>query len=94
MIHGLPINGTPVCGQVSPGWWRDMVGAAIGIQPPMFPRTKRTRSCCASTLAGSASFDTCPEGAEDGVVHTYARSCLWHMDDELHFSILIQFLCN
>jgi hypothetical protein len=42
----------------------------------------------------TASFDTCPEGAEDEVVHTYARSCLWHMDDELHFSILIQFLCN
>jgi hypothetical protein len=58
MIHGLPIDGTTVCGQVSPGWWRDMVGAAIGIQPPMFPRTKRTRSCCASTPAGSQLAST------------------------------------
>jgi hypothetical protein len=27
-------------------------------------------------------FDTCPEDAEDAVVQRYARSCLWHMNDD------------
>jgi hypothetical protein len=31
IILGLSINGTLVCGLVSPGGWRDYVGAAIGI---------------------------------------------------------------
>jgi hypothetical protein len=31
MILGLPIDGTPVCGTVNPGGWRDSVGAAIGL---------------------------------------------------------------
>jgi hypothetical protein len=34
MILGLPINGTPVCGMVSPAGWRDSVGHAIGLRPP------------------------------------------------------------
>jgi hypothetical protein len=53
MILSLPINSTPVCGPVSSDGWRDSVGAAIGIQPPMFPQTRRTRSHRASTPGGS-----------------------------------------
>jgi hypothetical protein len=34
MILGLPIDDTPVCGAVSPGGWRDFVGAAIGLRLP------------------------------------------------------------
>jgi hypothetical protein len=47
MILGLPIDGTPVCGMVSPSGWRDSVGAAIGLRPPppprppMFPQIRR-----------------------------------------------------
>jgi hypothetical protein len=42
----------------------------------------------------TANIDTYTEGTEDGVIQRYARSCLWHMDDDLFFSNLIQFLCN
>jgi hypothetical protein len=31
MILGLPIDDTSVCGTLSPGGWRDSVGAAIGM---------------------------------------------------------------
>jgi hypothetical protein len=34
MILGLPIDDTPICGQVSPSGWRDVVRAAISIRPP------------------------------------------------------------
>jgi hypothetical protein len=34
MILGLPIDGAPVSGTVSPAGWRDSVTAAIGLQPP------------------------------------------------------------
>jgi hypothetical protein len=34
MILGLPIDGTPVCGLVSPDGRRDSVGATIGNRPP------------------------------------------------------------
>jgi hypothetical protein len=37
MILGLPIDGTPVCGPVSPDGWRDSVGATIGIRPSDVP---------------------------------------------------------
>jgi hypothetical protein len=37
MILGLPIDGSPVSGTVTPGGWRDFVGAAIGLQPPDVP---------------------------------------------------------
>jgi hypothetical protein len=30
----------------------------------------------------TAHFDTCSEGVEDTIVWRYARSCLWHMNDE------------
>jgi aryl carrier-like protein len=30
-ILGLPIDDTPVCGPMSPGGWRESVGAAIDI---------------------------------------------------------------
>jgi hypothetical protein len=31
MILGLPIDGTPICGMVSPTGWRESVGQAIGL---------------------------------------------------------------
>jgi hypothetical protein len=67
MIIGLPIDGTSVCGPVFPYGWRDSVEAAIGIRP----KTKGVHS-----VGLTAHFDTCPKGAEDGVVQSYARSCL------------------
>jgi hypothetical protein len=34
MILGLPIDGTPICGPVSPAGWRDFIRAAISIHQP------------------------------------------------------------
>jgi hypothetical protein len=53
MILGLPIDDTPVC-----GGWRDSVKAAIGMRPPMFPQTRRTRRLWAFTPDGSQLTST------------------------------------
>jgi hypothetical protein len=53
MILGLPIDGIPVCGPVSPDGWRDNVRAAIGIRVLTLPHTRKTRNHRASTLDGS-----------------------------------------
>jgi hypothetical protein len=70
MILGFPIDGTLVCGSVSPGRWRDSVGAAISIRhPPDVPadqKDKKTMGIHSRWL--TAHFNTCPEGAEDTVV--------------------------
>jgi hypothetical protein len=95
MILGLPIDGHPVCGPMSPSGWRDFVRPAIGIRPldvPIDQKDKKSLGVHSGWLI--ANFDTYPEDAEDGVVQRYAWSGLWHMDDELLFCILIQFLCN
>jgi hypothetical protein len=77
MIIGLPIDGTPVCGSVSPGGWRDSVGAAINLRPPDVPAyQKDKKSLGIHSRWLTAHFNTCPEGAEDGVVQRYAQSCL------------------
>jgi hypothetical protein len=93
MILGLPIDDTLVCGTVSPCGWRDSVRAAIGLQPSDVPtdqKDRKTKGVHSEWL--TVHFDTCPEGAEDVVVQRYARSSLWHMDDEWSFSNLIQCL--
>jgi hypothetical protein len=95
MILCLPIDGTPICGAVSPAGWRDSIGAPIGIQPPDIPANQKDKKPLGVHSGWLiVNFDTCLEGAEDGVIQRYARSCLWHMDDELPFSNSIQFLCN
>jgi hypothetical protein len=83
MILGLPIDGTPVCGTVNPGGWRDSVGAAIGLRPLNVTADQKDKKMMGVHTGWlTANFDTCPEGAEDAVIQRYARSCLWHMDDE------------
>jgi hypothetical protein len=84
MILGLPIDGHSVGGPMSPGGWRDSVGAAISIHPPppdlpIDKKEKKPSGIHSSWL--TTNFDTYPKGAED-------------MVDELCFSILIQFVCN
>jgi hypothetical protein len=77
MILGLPIDGTSVCGPVSPDGWRDSVGAAIGIRPsdvPVDQKDKKSSGIHSGWL--TAHFDTFSDGAVDGVVQRYARSCL------------------
>jgi hypothetical protein len=34
MILGLPVDGQPVCGNVQPIGWRDMVELIVGSRPP------------------------------------------------------------
>jgi hypothetical protein len=83
MILGLPINDTSVSGMVSPGGWRDSIGAAISLRPPdvlIDQKDKKTTGIHSGRL--TAHFDTCPEDAEAAVVERYARSCLWHMNDD------------
>jgi hypothetical protein len=84
MIFGLPIDGTPISGMVSPAEWRDFVGAAIGLRPPpdvpADQKDKKTTGIHSGWLI--AHFDTCPEDVEDAVVQRYARSCLWYMNDD------------
>jgi len=80
MILGLPIDGSAVCGAVSPAGWRDSVGAAIGIRPPDVAadqKDKKPSGVHSGWLTGH--FHTCPEDANDGVVQRYARAWLWHM---------------
>jgi hypothetical protein len=82
MILGLPINGTSISRTVSLGRWRDSIGAAIGLRPPdvlVDQKDKKTTGVHSGWL--TTHFDTCPEDAEDVVVQRYARSCLWHMND-------------
>jgi hypothetical protein len=93
MILGLPIDGTPISRTMSPGGWRDSVGAAIGLRPhdvPVDQKDKKTMGIHSGWL--TAHFDTCPEDAEDTVVQRYARSCLWHMNDDRSFFNLIYFV--
>jgi hypothetical protein len=40
MILGLPIDGAPVSGTVSPAGWRDSVAAAIGLRLPDAPAAR------------------------------------------------------
>jgi hypothetical protein len=69
MILGLPIDGTPVCGAVSPGGWRDSVGAAIGMRPPDVPADQKDKKMTdVHSRWLTAHCDTCPEGAEDAVI--------------------------
>jgi hypothetical protein len=83
MILCLPIDCTPVSGMVSPGRWRDSVAAAIVMRPPDVltdQKGKKTMGIHSGWLTGH--FDTCPKDVEDAVIQRYARSCLWHMNDE------------
>jgi hypothetical protein len=74
MILGLPIDGFPVCGPVSPAGWRDFIGAAIGIRPSYVAvDQKDKKSSDIHSRMLTTHFDTCPEGA---VIQRYAQSCL------------------
>jgi hypothetical protein len=69
MIHGLPIDGTPVCRMVSSAEWRDSARHAIGLRPPDIPgdqKDKKTMDVHSGWL--TTHFNTCPEGIEDTVV--------------------------
>jgi hypothetical protein len=69
MILGLPINGTPVCGMVSPVGWRDSVGHAIGIRPPdVAPDHKDRKTMGVHSEWLTAHLNTCKEGVEDTVI--------------------------
>jgi hypothetical protein len=74
---------TVVSEMMSLGGWRDSVGAAIGLRPPDIPvdqKDKKMMGVHSRWL--TAHFDTCLEDAEDAVVLRYARSSLWHMNDD------------
>jgi hypothetical protein len=69
MILDLPIGGTPISGTVSPGGWRDSVGAAIGLRPPNVPADQKDKKMTdVHSRWLTAHFDTCPEDVEDIVV--------------------------
>jgi hypothetical protein len=77
MILGLPIEGAPVYGTVSPAGWRDSIVATIGLRPPDVPADQKDRKMTGVHSGWlTAHFNTCPEDAEDGAVQRYARSCL------------------
>jgi hypothetical protein len=83
MILGLPIDSTPVSGTVSPGGWRDSIRAAIDLQPLDIPANQKDKKMTGIHSGWLiAHFNTCLEDAEDAVVQRYARSCLWHMNDD------------
>jgi hypothetical protein len=80
MILGLPIDGTSVCGPVSPAGWRDIVGTAIGIRPPdVGLDDKDKKSSGAHSDWVTAHFRTCPENNNDSVIQRYTRAWLWPM---------------
>jgi hypothetical protein len=69
MILCLPINGSPFCGTVTLGGWRDFIEIIIGLRPPNVPadqKDKKTMGIHSRWL--TSHFDTCPEGAEDVVI--------------------------
>jgi hypothetical protein len=69
MILGLPIDGSPVCGMVSPAGWRDSIGHAIGLRPPdIAPDHKDRMMTGVHSEWLTAHFNTCPEGAENIVI--------------------------
>jgi hypothetical protein len=76
MILCLPIDGTPVCGMVSPAGWRDSVGQVIGLRLSDVPTDQKDRKMTGMHSGWlTAHFDTCPEGAEDTVIQRYVWSC-------------------
>jgi hypothetical protein len=83
MILGLPIDSLPVSRTVSPAEWRDSVTTAIGLRPPDIPTDQKDRKMMdVHSWWFTAHFDVCSKDVEDTVVQRYARSCLWHMNDE------------
>jgi hypothetical protein len=75
MILGLPINGTPICGMVSPAGWRDSIGQAISLRSPnIAPDQKDRKTMGVHSRWLTAHFNTCPEGAEDTVIQRYVWS--------------------
>jgi hypothetical protein len=92
MILGLPIDDFPMCGLVSLVGWRDFVGEAINIRPPPPQRGRIPEGeevIGRSLRVAHSSLCHLPEGVKDTVIQRYARSCLWHMTDELLFLNLI-----
>jgi hypothetical protein len=83
MILGLPIDGMSVSRTVSPGGWRDSVRAAMRLRPPDVPADQKDKKMMGVHSGWLiAHFDTCPKDVEDAVVQRYARSCLWHMNND------------
>jgi hypothetical protein len=79
------------CLQGGGGTWSRLLSAFDPPPPDVSVDQKDKKSSGIHFGWLTTNFDTCPE---DAVVQRYALSFLLHMDDELHFSILIQFLCN
>jgi hypothetical protein len=83
MILGLPIDGTPVCGMVSPAGWRDFIGQAIGLRPPdVVPDQMDGKTTGVHSGWLTTHFNTSTEGAEDAIVKRYVWSCVSYMHDE------------
>jgi hypothetical protein len=83
MILDLPIDGTPICGMVSPVGGRDSVEQAIGLRPLDVALDQKDRKTTGVHFGWlTAYFKTCSEGAEDTIVQRYVWSYVSYMHDE------------
>ncbi|XP_062208774.1 protein MAIN-LIKE 2-like [Phragmites australis] len=78
MILGLPVDGQPVCGNVQPAGWRDMVELIVGTRPPEPTQEAKDKKPLGVSSAWLAqNFTECPHDAVEHVVERYARAWLW-----------------
>ena len=74
MILGLPIEGRPLCMSTDSDGWRAQMEALIGRAPEEVEDKSTDRVPAGATYTWIVEhFKTCPVGAEQGVVETYAR---------------------
>ncbi|XP_062234140.1 protein MAIN-LIKE 1-like [Phragmites australis] len=80
MILGLPVDGQPVCGNLQPAGWRDMVKTLLGSRPPEQEQDAKDKKPCGISSAWLATnlWECAPDAAEE-FVETYARAWLWHL---------------
>ena len=80
MILRLPVDGQPVCGNVQPAGWRDMVEMIVGTRPlEPAPDAKDKKPSGVSSAWLAHNFTECPHDAADHVVERYARAWLFHL---------------
>ncbi|XP_062185932.1 serine/threonine-protein phosphatase 7 long form homolog [Phragmites australis] len=71
MILGLPIDSQPVCGNVQPAGWRDMVELIVGTRPPEPAQDAKDKKPSGVSSAWLAqNFTECPHDAAEHVVES------------------------
>ena len=67
MILRLPMDGQPMCGNVQPAGWYDMVEALLGCRPPEAEQDVKDKKLSGVSSAWlAANFWECPKDTSEG----------------------------